>query len=153
MSAPSVRKRRGDAHGRRRFAAATVLLLLASPALAGCALMNRGVVRELEREPDGARAEKVLLLTLPSGKRIPVNYLRKDDTVYAAADFPWWRQLREEREVTVLIRGETLPGRGRAIRDDPALRDRVFDELRPTPPRFLGTLIEIRLAPGGPSPS
>jgi hypothetical protein len=50
---------------------------------------NPRVIRELRENPDGARAHKVMLLTLPSGKALPVNYLRDGDTVYAAADFPW----------------------------------------------------------------
>ncbi len=88
-----------------------------------------------------------MLLTLPSGKRIPVNYLREDDVVYAAADFPWWRELRDGGDVEVWIQGETLRGHGRAVRDDPTHRDAVFDRLRPTAPKVFGTLIEIRLEP------
>ena len=45
----------------------------------------------------------------------------------------------------MLIRGETLHGHMRAVEDDPALRDSVFERLRPTAPRFLGTLVVIEL--------
>ena len=48
--------------------------------------VNPGVAEELRAEPDGDRAQKVMLLTLPSGREIPVNYLREGDRVYAGAD-------------------------------------------------------------------
>jgi len=114
----------------------------------GCGLMNRGVIRELREQPDGERARKVMLLTLPSGKLIPVDYLREGEVVYAGADFPWWRELRGDGgEVSVLIRGETRRGHGRAVKDDPALRSSVFERLRPTAPSWTGTLVEIQLEP------
>jgi hypothetical protein len=109
---------------------------------------NPRVIRELRENPDGARARKVMLLTLPSGRALPVNYLRDGDTVYAAADFPWWQELRDGGgRGSVLIRGETLPGHVRAERDDPALRASVFERLRPTAPSWAGTLVVIELDP------
>jgi hypothetical protein len=107
---------------------------------------NSRVIRELREDPQGERAEKVMLLTLPSGKAIPVNYLRDGGTVYAAADFPWWRELRGGGgRGSVLIRGETLHGHIRAVEDDPELRQSVFARLRPTAPRWTGTLVVIEL--------
>ena len=107
---------------------------------------NPRVIRELREDPQGERARKVMLLSLPSGKAIPVNYLRDGDTVYAAADFPWWRELRGGGGPgSVLIRGETLPGRIRAVTDDPELRASVFARLRPSAPGWTGTLVEITL--------
>jgi hypothetical protein len=107
---------------------------------------NTRVIRELREDPQGERARKVMLLTLPSGKAIPVNYLRDGGTVYAAADFPWWRELRGEGgRGSVLIRGETLHGYIRAVDNDPKLRDSVFARLRPSAPRWLGTLVVIEL--------
>jgi hypothetical protein len=109
---------------------------------------NPRVIRELRKDPQGERAQKVMLLTLPSGKALPVNYLRDGDTVYAAADFPWWRELRGEGgRGSVLIRGETLHGQIRAVTDDPELRESVFARLRPTAPRWMGTLVVIELEP------
>ena len=66
-----------------------------------CGFMNRGVVRELLAEPNGEKAAKVMLMTLPSGKQLPVNYWRDPNEeagtfVYAAADFPWWKELQGE---------------------------------------------------------
>jgi hypothetical protein len=107
---------------------------------------NLRVIRELREDPQGERAQKVMLLTLPSGKALPVNYLRDGANVYAAADFPWWRELRGEGgRGSVLIRGETLHGRIRAVEEDPELRASVFARLRPTAPSWLGTLVVIEL--------
>ena len=73
-----------------------------------------------------------MLITLPSGRRIPVNYLREGDMVYAGADGRWWKELVGEGvPVEVLIQGETHVGRGRAVRDDPEYTARVFRRLRP----------------------
>ena len=123
-----------------------VAALLVAVALAYPRWTNPRVIRELRDDPQGERAQKVMLLTLPSGKAIPVNYLRDGDTVYAAADFPWWREVRGEGgRGSVLIRGETLSGQVRAVKDDPELREAVFVRLRPSAPRWLGTLVVIEL--------
>lgn len=112
-------------------------------------LVNPGVIEELEREPDGERARKVMLLTLPSGRRIPVNYLREGDRLYAAADGRWWRELDgAPRRVEALVRGERLVGRGRAVRDDPEHVRDVFSRLRPSALPGFGTLVEIELEAG-----
>ncbi len=123
-----------------------VPVLLVTSACVYTWFANPRVIRELREEPDGERAKKVMVLTLPSGKVLPVNYLRDGDTVYAAADFPWWREIRGEGgRGTVFIRGETLPGHMRAVEDDPELRKSVFERLRPTAPSFTGTLVVIHL--------
>ena len=109
---------------------------------------NPRVERELRENPDGERAGKVMLIALPSGRTLPVNYLREGDTVYSAADGRWWRELRGEgAPVELLVRGETLVGHGRAIEDDPDHRSAVFDRLRPSAPKLFGTLVQIDLAP------
>jgi hypothetical protein len=108
--------------------------------------INPGVARELRESPDGERARKVMLLELPSGRELPVNYLREGDTVYAAADGRWWRELRGEAgRGSVWIRGDRLHGRMFAVEDDPELRDSVFERLRPTAPRWAGILVVIEL--------
>ncbi len=130
-----------------------VVLCLAALGVAlslGSRVLNAGVARELREDPDGERARKVMLLTLPSGKRIPVNYLREGQTVYAGADFPWWRELRDAgAAVTVWIRGDTLQGHGRAVEDDAERRATVFAKLRPTAPSFTGTLQRVELEATG----
>lgn len=110
---------------------------------------NAAVVEELRAEPDGERAKKVMALTLPSGRTIPVNYLREGDTVYAGADFPWWRELRPDGgRGSVLIQGETLPGYIRAIEDDPERRTEVFARLRPNAVPWWGVLVVVELDAG-----
>jgi hypothetical protein len=107
---------------------------------------NPRVERELIENPDGDRAKKVMLLTLPSGRRIPVNYWRDGDKVYAGADGRWWKELvGEGHVVTVLVRGETLEGVARAVLDDPEYTKRVFASLRPNAIEGFGNLIEIRV--------
>jgi len=107
---------------------------------------NVRVTQELRDSPDGERAHKVMLITLPSGKTLPVNYLRDPGFVYAGADFPWWRELRGSgAPVTLLVRGETLRGHARAIEDDPERRASVFARLRPTALSWAGTLVAVEL--------
>jgi hypothetical protein len=128
-----------------RWLAVAVAALLAV-GLGNACFTNPRVMQELREDPQGERAKKVMLLTLPSGKELPVNYLRDGNTVYAAADFPWWREIEDGGgRGSVLIQGETLSGNIRAELEDDALRDSVFDRLRPTAPRWTGTLVVIEL--------
>ncbi len=133
------------------------LAALAVPALLFYynSIANPRITRELEEDPGGELANRVMLLTLPSGRRLPVNYLREGDRVYAGADGRWWKELEGERfPVTVWVRGETLAGTGRAVLDDPAHREDVFSRLRPNALPGFGTLVEIRLDdPGAPQAS
>lgn len=118
-------------------------------------IANPKVIRELTENPAGKRAGRVMLLTLPSGRQVPVNYWRDGDRVYAAADGRWWRELEGDGfPVTVLVRGETLSGVGRAVRDDPAYTKRIFESLRPDAIEGFGTLVEVVLtATDGPAGS
>ena len=110
---------------------------------------NPRVTRELIENPDGERASKVMLLGLPSGRRIPVNYLRENDRVYAGADGRWWKELDGDGfAVSLVVRGEELTGRARAVQDDPAYTKRIFAKLRPNAIEGFGTLVEIRLDDG-----
>lgn len=115
--------------------------------LAGC-VDNVAVERELREEPQGDRAQKVMLLTLPSARTIPVNYLREGEVVYAGADGRWWQELTGEgAPVELWIRGEALRGHARAIEDDQEHIDDVFSRLRPVSRWFLfGTLVQVDLA-------
>lgn len=107
---------------------------------------NPRVVDELLREPHGDRAAKVMLITLPSGRQLPVNYLREDRMVYAGADGRWWKELVGDGvEVEVWIRGETSRGMARAVEDDPDYTRETFGRLRPKALPGFGTLVEIRL--------
>ena len=117
---------------------------------------NPKVLAELQAEPTGERARIVMALSFPDGKQIPVNYLRDGMKVYVGADFPWWRefvvtgQSQSGVEVNMLIKGQQLRGKARAITDDLHFRDKIFARLRPTAPEWLpeslkGVLIEIEI--------
>ncbi len=43
---------------------------------------NPRVELELRQRPDGERARRVMLVTLPSGRTLPVNYPREADVVF-----------------------------------------------------------------------
>jgi hypothetical protein len=109
---------------------------------------NPRVIETLRTEPDSATARRVMLLTLPSGRAVPVNYLREGGIVYAGADGRWWRELDgKPAPVSVLIRGETLSGVATAVRNDPAHTEDVFKRLRPTSYKWIGgVLVEIALS-------
>ena len=110
---------------------------------------NPRVAEGLRADPNGEMAQRVMLLTLPSGRELPVNYLQRDDLVFAGADGGWWRELDGEgwQEVEVYLRGEKLSGRARAERENEELREDVFSELRPAVPLIFGVLIVITLDP------
>ena len=129
---------------------AALVLLLVGYWLYSVQVANPRVARELVEHPDGERARRVMLLTLPSGRRIPVNYLREGAVVYAAADGRWWRELVGDGfPVTLLVRGEALRGAARAVLADPGHTSDVFKRLRPNAIEGFGTLVEIRLDEAG----
>ena len=132
-------------------AIAVVALLYGALRLYSTFVMNVNVVEELQSNPQGERAGIVMLLTLPDGRRLPVNYIREGNTVFVGADGSWWRLFGDSgAPVTVLIRGETLTGLAQAVLDDPDYTHEVFGRLRPTVPDWLpdwlnGKLIVITL--------
>jgi len=108
-------------------------------------IANPRVMREIRDEPDGERARRVMGLTLPDGRTIPVNYLEENGMVFAGADGRWWRPLQgDAKPVTVLVLGEERAGMARAITDDPEYTKDIFSRLRPTALPGFGTLVEIR---------
>ena len=110
---------------------------------------NTRVAKELVENPNGERAARVLLLDLPSGRQIPVNYIyevHEQEMVFVAADGGWWSEFVEPNQtVTVLLRGQSRSGRASAILDDPERTKEIFARLRPDALEGFGTLIEIRL--------
>ena len=113
--------------------------------------VNPSVERELLERPNGERAQQVMLITLPSGRRLPVNYLQEDGRIYAGADGRWWTELRGgSHEVELFVRGQRIRGRARAVLDDRDYTLDVFSRLRPNAIPGFGTLIEVLLDPDDP---
>ena len=136
-----------------------VLLIFVAALLATVAyfrwVINPQLIETLKADPDTQEADKVLVLTLPSGRQLPVNYLREDERVYLGADFGWWRELVKVQQVTLCIRAQSFNGAPRVVTDDPAFRDQVFSRLRPAaqwlPEALEAQLVVIELA--GPEPA
>lgn len=125
--------------------AAVVVLFLAMRIYYGL-VANPAVVQELKDNPQGERASIVMLLTLPNGRTLPVNYRREGNRVFAGADGRWWRSLREgNAPVSVWIRGETFEGRAHVALDDPEYKRDVFSRLRPDVPKWLPEWLDAHL--------
>ena len=128
-----------------------VVVAIVSTVLYSAKVMNPRVIEELTADPNGERAKKVMLLTFPDDKTLPVNYLHEGDHVYAGADFGWWKSFQGDgAPVTLLIKGETLHGHATVILDDPTFTETIFSRLRPTVPKWLprwlnGKLVVIAL--------
>lgn len=132
----------------KRTMAVVALLLVAFVGLRlyGAVWLNPRVADELRTHPQGERAGKVMLLTLPDGRTIPVNYLREGTLVFAGADGRWWRAFESGNvPVTVVIRGQTLTGRARTVLDDPVYTRDVFNRLRPNVPKWLPEWLDAYL--------
>lgn len=136
------------------IALAVVILLLVLMPIGGkvyyALVVNPEVTAELRNSPESERAKKVMLLSLPDGKELPVNYLRKGNLVFVGADGAWWKTLQADGKVTLYIQGQGYEGSAKVILDQPDYVKRIFSELRPTVPKWLpdflnGKLIEIQI--------
>ena len=128
------------------IAVAAVIVLFLAFRIYFALVTNPAVVQELKDNPQGERAGIVMLLTLPDGRMLPVNYLREGNRVFAGADGRWWRALREgDAEVTVWIRGETFQGRAHVALDEPEYKREVFARLRPDVPKWLPEWLDAHL--------
>ena len=133
------------------FVVALLILILSGFAIYQVKVLNPQVARELREMPDGARAARVMLMTIDDRKTIPVNYLREDDNVFVGADGPWWREmLGDGQPVTLLIKGDKFAGIARAVAGQPEYTKEVFKRLRPDVPKWIpswlsGVLIVIEL--------
>jgi len=111
------------------------------------------VAQELRNQPQGTRAQRVMLMTIDGSYTLPVNYLHEDDVVYVGADGPWWHELTGDGlPVALLIKGQVFLGQARAIVDQPQLTRDVFKRLRPALPGWVpdflsGVLVKIELDP------
>jgi hypothetical protein len=111
---------------------AALVVLIAAYGFYTNTVANPRVAEELKSEPDGPRAERAMLLTMPDGRELPVNYLREGNKVFAGSDGRWWRAFQGNgAAVTVLIKGQTMTGHARVELDDQDYIDDVFSRLRP----------------------
>lgn len=107
---------------------------------------NERVAQELRENPNGERADIVMLLTMPGGESFPVNYLRDSNQVFAGADGGWWKVFRDgDVPVKVFVKGQEYSGRARTVLDDPEYTRRVFERLRPSAPKWLPDWLNARL--------
>lgn len=106
---------------------------------------NKRVVEELNSNPNGERAGKVMLITFPSGRSTPVNYLHEGNTIFAASDFNWWKSIEVEGTVLGLyIQGANLRGVAR-VSTDSEYTFEVFERLRPDAPQWASRMIGAKL--------
>lgn len=132
-------------------------VLLGLAMLYGTLVTNPKVAAELVDDPIGARAARVMLLTLPDGQQLPVNYLQEGDLVFVGADGGWWRQFEPSGAgVRLLIQGVRYFGKARVVLDNPDYTAEIFARLRPIAPRWLPAwlngkliVIEISTRPSG----
>ena len=144
----------------RKFRVLTIVIVALASLVYGYlyyskAVINPSVVKELPYHPAGERAGIVGLFTLPSGRKVPANYLREGNKVFFGVDGRWWRELTgSEKQLSVLLRGESLKGTARVVLNDPDYTRDVFARLRPKAPSWLpawlkGKLVVITLQPEG----
>lgn len=113
---------------------------------------NQRVEREIRDSPDSATAQRVMMLSLPDGRDLPVNYLVEGGLVFVGVDGFWWRQFEGDgKPVRMFIRGKSFRGHAKVIRDRPDYVREVFKRLRPKVPSWLpswlnGKLVVIELA-------
>lgn len=121
-------------------------LLLGLASLYSQLVTNPKVAAELVDSPDGERAAKVMLLTLPEGQVLPVNYLREEGLVFVGADGGWWRQFQPSgAAVSLLIKGVQHSGQARVVLDNPNYTAEIFAKLRPRAPAWLPTWLNGKL--------
>lgn len=107
---------------------------------------NERVAQELRANPNGERADIVMLLTMPDGESFPVNYLREGNQVFVGADGGWWKAFRDgDVPVKIFVKGQEYSGRARTVLDDPQYTRQVFERLRPTAPKWLPDWLNARL--------
>jgi len=130
---------------------ATLVMVVAASFATFFLFVNPMILNEIKNKSTSEIAKEALVLTLKSGKEIPVNYLREGNQVFVGADGPWWREFEDgPTPVKLVIKGETFTGSATVVLDDPEYTHEIFLRLRPTAPEWLpdwlkGKLIVINL--------
>ena len=107
---------------------------------------NQRVERELRADPDGSTARRVMMVSLPDGRSLPVNYLREDGLVFIGVDGFWWRQFTGEGQpVEMFIRGERVNGHAKTVLGRPDYVSDIFKRLRPKVPAWLPSWLNGKL--------
>jgi deazaflavin-dependent oxidoreductase (nitroreductase family) len=82
-------------------------------------------------------SKNMLLITVTgrkSGKSIttPTAYFREGNTLWLISQrsSKWWRNLRGGANVTVVLSGKNIQGRGSVIEDEQAVAQRLFDNFK-----------------------
>lgn len=78
-------------------------------------LINTVVTTILRSRWHGMRSDRLLLLTFTgrkSGKEFttPLHYMQEGETLRMTVVYPWWKNLREQATVRVLLRGQMRTG-------------------------------------------
>jgi hypothetical protein len=70
-----------------------------------------------------------------SGKAysFPVGYAEDEDGLMTFTRFPWWKNFREERPVSLRLRGREVRGVAVAVRDPERVRERFAYYLKRNP--------------------
>ena len=122
-----------------------LLLVAAIGVVTFSRVYNKRIISELEANPEGEKAARVMLISFPDGYRIPVNYLREGATVFAGSDFGWWKRIANEgTEVNLLVKGESLEGLA-TVSADETYTYGVFERLRPDAPTWASRLVGAKL--------
>ncbi|QIN80169.1 hypothetical protein GBA65_18465 [Rubrobacter marinus] len=77
----------------------------------------------------------------------PVGYAEDEEGLATFTRFPWWKNFRERRPVSLRLRGREARGTAVAVRDPEVVAQRLADYLRRNPHdgRFFG----VRIGPDG----
>ena len=123
-----------------------VFVVILTINLAPSETTNQRVERELRADPEGSTARRVMMVSLPDGRSLPVNYLREDELVFIGVDGFWWRQFTGEGQaVEMFIRGELVNGHAKAVLDRPDYVSEIFKRLRPKVPAWLPSWLNGKL--------
>ena len=112
------------------------------------------LVRGLLRSPLHSVVSKDILLLNHLGRKsgreypTPVSYIRDGDTLRVCTSAPWWKNLRDRPDVTVVLKGKLQRVRATVCTDDSERIGAAITELLNDVPRD-APFYRIRLGDGG----